>query len=477
MTMTTKEKDELWRLLNQFPADFDDAFLGKPLTATAAQMQAQQDAATKQAVMDAMKGNWMDRDKWLDELNQFTLHEVYPKAIQDDFSVRGHTYDPSYLRGRACPMCGITSIGSNNQCDTCYQVRCGVRPDMPTLYPTLTRRGTIVLLTLPAATPPNLVLMLNNSVPLRRIDDYRCEFPYTKYDVVENLLVGYFGRINEEDETADPNAPQTLFIEYIGLCHSHSDSRQQKSVVCRTCRGSGINTHIPMGMSRYGSTNCYTCKGNGRIVEVSNASYASGWYQGGWNVRFPKAVLKAYFGEPAAAFDGDFHRALLQAPEIAKRYKQLARQFHPDVKGGSVKMFQKLADAYRALKDPQLRKRYQAGLAFQQLESTKKDAVTFKVPISCGDAIVRGTWEAVQQHHDDSYWGGKYVPEHFETGQQRLLVSEIISFNERVDAQGRVMVATWDGGNVTGGWKARGQDKPFKVEWITKYEVDFDVAI
>ena len=55
-------------------------------------------------------------------------------------------------------------------------------------------------------------------------------------------------------------------------------------------------------------------------------AYATAWVDGGWNARFSEQVLRAYFGEPVAAFDGDFHAYLLKAKDISRTYKQLARQ-------------------------------------------------------------------------------------------------------------------------------------------------------
>lgn len=291
-----------------------------------------------------------------------------------------------------------------------------------------------------------------------------------------NEMQEFMAQHQAQQAGVDPNAPITLFIEYVGQCRSHPNEAQARSVMCKDCGGSGIAKGTPMRFHGHPAADCYICNGQGRVVSTEGDAYASGWVDGGWNVRFPEAVLRKYFPPTPAPFDGDFFKALLSSTDLNRSYKRLAREFHPDL-GGSVKMFHKLQEAYQALKDPMLRKRYLAGVKFQQQTKQIEKEVLWKLPVSCGDVVVRGEWKETGKWQEP-YWmdkKGTYGSVSRRPEEKRLHVTEIISWSPRIRSDGMVMVATWAGGQdaYNNGIGA----KPFNVTWESAYEIEFDVAV
>lgn len=60
--------------------------------------------------------------------------------------------------------------------------------------------------------------------------------------------------------------------------------------------------------------------------------------------------------------------------EIQKQYRQLAREYHPDVSSekNAKEKFQKITEAYEVLSDPQLRKKYDRKLKKYRQKKSKK---------------------------------------------------------------------------------------------------------
>ena len=249
-----------------------------------------------------------------------------------------------------------------------------------------------------------------------------------------------------------------VFCEYCGNCRS----RQSKQPLgkCRTCSGQGYQIFggrsgggIPQPFKQ---RTCPDCGGMGVLSGGEIEPYASGWWNGGWNIRFPEKVLRAYFGEPEVKFNGNFYEALLSSTDINKRYKQLARQYHPDVYQKGSQMFLKLREAYDVLRDPQRRKRYQAGLKFQQLTAQVKNDVVFDVPRKCGDLLVRGQYDGME-HMETVFWCEEHAKQH---PPRVLIVSEIINWNDRIREDGCIMTSTW-----VHEAKATVDGKPFRITW------------
>lgn len=382
---------------------------------------------------------------------------------------------PDKMRGRIigpddyCQMCGCVA-GSNRSCDLCYQLNKMRPPSISDIFITFTSFEI------------SIKGDWNDRELLHRIKEVeaRCRtqatwtgasytFPLSARNAIDYVFRGhatYMGVDAESDV-------HEIFCEYIGQCRSHPVGSQQKSIRCTDCNGSGLHR----ASTNFGLP-CVTCNSSGRIVtSASTLNYASGWVDfgagGGWHIRFSEDVLKRYFGVPEKSFNGDFFAALLDAKDIHRAYKRLARQFHPDLNRArnATQQFYKLREAYDVLRDPMRAKRYRAGLLFQK-ETTKESEVLFKVPVSCGDVKVRGDWE-------ESKWG--WVGKDGRTSTKYLNVTELLNWAPRVRSDGLVMVATWSGG--TGSFdranrkrEERGE-RPFTTTWENTMEIEFDVTV
>lgn len=179
---------------------------------------------------------------------------------------------------------------------------------------------------------------------------------------------------------------------------------------------------------------------------------ASGYVDGAWSVLFPEPVLRSWFsdGEPDQAPTAV--RTLYQvlaskqdatADELKKSYRQLARQWHPDVckEPDASEQFQRIQHAWEVLRDDRARRKYNAGLVLEASQHKLKnhevrrhdaDAFGYRAPLRNGYLFVEGT---------------------FRVGQ--LIVSKILSWDDITDNQGRTMVTSWPDGADT-----------FRIDWI-----------
>jgi hypothetical protein len=163
---------------------------------------------------------------------------------------------------------------------------------------------------------------------------------------------------------------------------------------------------------------------------------AMGFVDGSWSLVMPESVLRLWFegstlGATPTASRARTYYGLLGVPATADEatikagYKRMARQWHPDVcsEPQSHEMFLAVRTAYDTLKDRQLRKRYDAGLAFSAPEEARSQPGTtwYRAPLRCGLVIA----EAVSR-------------------LSRWHVQRILGWNDILDAQGRVMVASWN---------------------------------
>ncbi len=180
---------------------------------------------------------------------------------------------------------------------------------------------------------------------------------------------------------------------------------------------------------------------------------AFGWVDGGWNAVFPLKVLKSWFAfnddddEPTAA--PTLYAVLgiqtdVPGAALKKAYRRAVKQWHPDVcrEPNAAEQFKRIQVAYETLRNPQMRRRYDAGLTFQK--TVKKPQVqrggsnvfaqafnAWRPPLRCGWVMV----EAV-------------------SSLGRFNVSSVLSW-EDIEHQGKTMISTWP----------RGADK-FRVEWL-----------
>jgi hypothetical protein len=185
-------------------------------------------------------------------------------------------------------------------------------------------------------------------------------------------------------------------------------------------------------------------------VRTGSRSYASGWWNGGWNLIFPEKVLREFFfddkTDPLQATN--LFRALGLAQqateqEIKSAYRRLARQWHPDVcpEAGADARFRQLQRAYEILSDPHLRARYEAGLAFAQMSNKEKFGDTqqpagevegYRSPLRCG----RITCVVTPQL-------GRYI------------VGKIEEWKDILDEKDRIMTSSWPPGG-----------DHFRVDWV-----------
>jgi len=182
---------------------------------------------------------------------------------------------------------------------------------------------------------------------------------------------------------------------------------------------------------------------------------AYGWVNGSWNAVFPLKVLKSWF-----AFDNDDDECPTVAPtlyavlgikkdvagaDIKRAYRRAAKQWHPDVnkEPDAIDQFRRIQEAYEALSNPQTRRRYDAGLAFQKTvkaepidgfsDNNRMDmyGTLWYPPLRCG-------WVMVQA----------------EQSLGRFNVLSILSWDD-IEHNGKTMISTWP----------RGADK-FKTEFV-----------
>ena len=109
-----------------------------------------------------------------------------------------------------------------------------------------------------------------------------------------------------------------------------------------------------------------TCKDRGGGDRV-----AFGWMAGGWNVLLPEQVLRDWFGQESRPGESLSLYAVLSVKQgadeatIKSAYRRLAKQWHPDVsrEPDAAEQFRAIQHAYDILRDAQLRRKYDAGLA------------------------------------------------------------------------------------------------------------------
>lgn len=192
----------------------------------------------------------------------------------------------------------------------------------------------------------------------------------------------------------------------------------------------------------------------GRCKEraIGQEATAAGWADGAWSLVFGESVLRTWFEpdpeataapsrkQPKTLYGVLMVAASASADEIRTNYRRLARSTHPDVnkEPDAAEQFIAVKQAYDVLSNEQLRRRYDAGLAFEA-QSRANDpylpdrwAGDDAPPLRCGWVLV--------------------------SGQRRLgqfVVSQILAWEDIVDARGRVMVSSWPAGG-----------KHFETRWV-----------
>ncbi len=184
--------------------------------------------------------------------------------------------------------------------------------------------------------------------------------------------------------------------------------------------------------ARYVS-NCKQRKGPDRSAVV--------WIDGGWQAIIPEPVLRDWFGGATRPDEAPTLYATLglkgdvTEATIRSAYRRLARQWHPDVckEPDATQQFQRIQHAYEILREPNMRARYDAGLALdesarvrtltaQQWGATLAPAFQngYRSPLRCGLIMVQGEQQ------------GRW-----------FIVSGILAWEDLTDARGRILVTSW----------------------------------
>ena len=156
-----------------------------------------------------------------------------------------------------------------------------------------------------------------------------------------------------------------------------------------------------------------------------------------WNVIFPEQVLRDFFGGSLATpGEAESYFSLLgisqaaTVDDVSKAYRRMAKLWHPDIckEEAATDVFIRIKTAYDILKDPDTRARYEAGLAFQALSREPELSVLqrpygYRAPLRSGLILIEGYQKF-----------------------SMIEVEKILSWEDIVDGQGRVLIVSWPAG-------------------------------
>ncbi len=145
---------------------------------------------------------------------------------------------------------------------------------------------------------------------------------------------------------------------------------------------------------------------------IVGASSARRWANGGWTVILPERVLREWFQAVPQA-PGEMltlYAVLAIKPDVAEQeiksaYRRLAFQWHPDRchEPDAAEQFKFIAHAYQVLSDPTMRRKYDAGRAFEASLRHRKPTIDlnigydmsgnliYRAPLRCGWVLCEGT--------------------------------------------------------------------------------------
>lgn len=152
-----------------------------------------------------------------------------------------------------------------------------------------------------------------------------------------------------------------------------------------------------------------------------------------WSVIFSESVLRQWF-------EGSANQSLVQSTyysvlaikqsvpgnEIKKAWRKQMKRYHPDINKDTdaQEMTIKIQKAYEILSNPQMRRRYDAGLRLEQTvkQQPTRQSKYWSAPVRCGYVMCKG---------------------YYEVG--RFIVEEILEWQDIIE-NGQMLVTSWDTG-------------------------------
>jgi hypothetical protein len=165
---------------------------------------------------------------------------------------------------------------------------------------------------------------------------------------------------------------------------------------------------------------------------------AFGFCNNDWSVVFPERVLITFFGRqqteekrPETFYELLGLKSSANPQDIKSGYRRMARQWHPDVcrEADAADRFRRINEAYLLFCDPIKKRKYDAGLAFEE-SIQRKERLGYIYPDTYFRAPLRS--------------GNITVNAHKNLG--RIVVDEILFWEDITDMFGRVMVVSWPKG-------------------------------
>lgn len=178
-----------------------------------------------------------------------------------------------------------------------------------------------------------------------------------------------------------------------------------------------------------------TCKDRG-----SGEAVAFGWSDGSWNVLAPESVLRDWFGQEVKPGELLTLYAVLSIKQTATEaelkvaYRRLAKQWHPDTsrEPDAAEQFKIIQHAYEVLRDPLLRRKYDAGLKLAGQTEVSRNyrsvygSSDYRSPLRCGLILAEGIAKL-----------GKFQ------------LSKIIDWRDITNGMGQSLVTSWPPGADT----------------------------
>lgn len=194
-----------------------------------------------------------------------------------------------------------------------------------------------------------------------------------------------------------------------------------------------ISPAIPSQEIRFQADYVANCKNEAASVHSN----------GGWNAKIPEKILRSWFKQTDSTAPATLYGVLgventASNIEIKKAYRRAARQWHPDIcrEENARDMFEKVKDAYQLLNDRSSRKKYNAGLVFEQMAKKNVRAIqrlsrysTFTPTLRCGILTVKAKQELGV-----------------------LIVEEIFKWDDIINETGQTMVSFWAQDNFSVAW-------------------------